>query len=203
MAFVYIFQSREENYFKIGRTKNDVEKRRKALSTGNPKELKLFDLIEKDFDSDVENYLHKRFFMNYSKEGDSRVLYIIEKNELKLGILDAREYEKKIIPIKHKAIQNSSLESNGKYINHNDAILELTKELFEVKGQINWLKIKNDILESRLKNIIGSNEGIRGVASWKTVSRVDFNKSNFKNEHPELHDEFLEEKNIRTFKLLI
>ena len=44
MAFVYILQSGDENYFKIGRTKDDVEKRRKALSTGNPKELKLFDL---------------------------------------------------------------------------------------------------------------------------------------------------------------
>ena len=32
--------------------------------------------------------------MNYSKEGDSREFYIIEKNELKLGIIDARKYEK-------------------------------------------------------------------------------------------------------------
>ena len=36
--------------------------------------------IETDYDSDLENYLHKKFFMNSSKEGDSREFYIIEKN---------------------------------------------------------------------------------------------------------------------------
>ena len=54
MAFVYVFQSGDGNYFKIGRTKDEIEKRRKALSTGNPKELKLFDHIETDYDSEVE-----------------------------------------------------------------------------------------------------------------------------------------------------
>ena len=203
MAFVYIFQSGEENIFKIGRTKNDVEKRRKALSTGNPKELKVFDIIETDHDSDVENYLHKKFYIYYSQEGDSKEFYILEKEELKLGIIDAREYEKKIIPIKMVAQKYNSTISNGIYLDNNDEILELKKDLYEIKGQMNWLKVKNDILESRLKEIIGSNEGIKNVASWKTVSRFDFNKTKFKIEHPELHDKFSEEKNIRTFKLLI
>ena len=202
MAFVYILQSGDENYFKIGRTKDDVEKRRKALSTGNPKELKLFDLIETDFDSDVENYLHKRLYMYYSKEGDSKEFYIIGEDELKDGIKNAREYEKNIIPIKLEAKENNSLESNGNYLEHDEEILSLTKELYEIKGQLNWLKVKNDILESKLKKIIGNNEGIKDIASWKSVSRLDFNKSRFKSEHPDLHEEYSEEKKVRTFKIL-
>lgn len=35
MAYIYVFQSGQENLYKIGRTRGDVEKRRKDLSTGN------------------------------------------------------------------------------------------------------------------------------------------------------------------------
>ena len=118
----------------------------KHCRTGNPKELKLFDLIETDFDSDVENYLHKKLYMYYSKEGDSKEFYIIGEDELKDGIKDAREYEKNIIPIKLEAKENNLLESNGNYLEHDEDILSLTKELYEIKGQLNWLKVKNEIL---------------------------------------------------------
>ena len=140
--------------------------------------------------------------MYYSKEGDSKEFYIIGEDELKDGINDAREYEKNIIPIKLEAKENNLLESNGNYLEHDEEILSLTKELYEIKGQLNWLKVKNDILESKLKKIIGKNEGIKDIASWKSVSRQDFNKSRFKNEYPELHAEFCEDKKVRTFKLL-
>ena len=46
MPSVYIFQHGSKDLFKIGRTKGNVEKRRKALSTGNPVELRIFDVIE-------------------------------------------------------------------------------------------------------------------------------------------------------------
>ena len=43
---------------------------------------------------------------------------------------------------------------------------------------MNWLKVKNDILESKLKKIIGNNEGIKDIASGKVYpgwisTRVD------------------------------
>ena len=91
MAFVYVFQSGDGNYFKIGRTKDEIEKRRKALSTGNPKELKLFDHIVTDYDSEVEKYLHKELYKYYSAEGDAKEIYLVELGILKEALDDARE----------------------------------------------------------------------------------------------------------------
>ena len=45
-------------------------------------------------------------------------------------------------------------------------------------------------------------DGIKGIASWKTQVRFDFNKTKFEEQYPELHEEFVEQKKVRAFNIL-
>ena len=202
MAFVYVFQSGDGNYFKIGRTKDEIEKRRKALSTGNPKELKLFDHIETDHDSEVEKYLHKKLYKYYSAEGDAKEFYLVEPGILKEALDDAREYEVDFLPLKQEAKELAKEDSNGEYADPDDEALEMYRKLIDIRGQMDWLKIKSEILETKIKNRIGQMDGIKGIASWKTQVRFDFNKAKFEEQYPELHEEFIEQKKVRAFNIL-
>ena len=202
MAFVYVFQSGDGNYFKIGRTKDEIEKRRKALSTGNPKELKLFDHIETDYDSEVEKYLHKKLYKYYSAEGDAKEFYLVEPGILKEAIDDAREYEQGFLPLKQEAKELAKEDSNGEYADPDDQVLEMYRKLIDIRGQMDWLKIKSEILETKIKNRIRQMDGIKGIASWKTQVRFDFNKAKFEEHYPELHEKKKKKKKVRAFNIL-
>ena len=76
------------------------------------------------------------------------------------------------------------------------------RKLIDIRGQMDWLKIKSEILETKIKNRIGQMDGIKGIASWKTQVRFDFNKAKFEEQYPELHEEFIEQKKVRAFNIL-
>tara|TARA_R110002051_G_scaffold134853_4_gene207808 strand:- start:1687 stop:2196 length:510 start_codon:yes stop_codon:yes gene_type:complete len=62
MAVYFLFaESPGEPRIKIGRTKGPIEKRRRALQTGNPDRLKLVGEIRSKNDSKLEAALHREF----------------------------------------------------------------------------------------------------------------------------------------------
>lgn len=68
MKCVYLIQSLEDGYYKIGISKNPP-KRLKQLQTGNSSELKLVDSFPSEYANKIEKTLHN--FLNYSrKEGE-------------------------------------------------------------------------------------------------------------------------------------
>ena len=64
------------------------------------------------------------------------------------------------------------------------------------------LKFEEEVLENRIKQFIGNNSGIEGIASWsiRTASRLDQNS--FKEKYPEIFEDCKVEASNRTFKLL-
>lgn len=60
-GFVYLIHDEERNLYKIGVTKNSVEKRLKKLQTGNATELKIKDTHQTDYIYRIENMLHNHF----------------------------------------------------------------------------------------------------------------------------------------------
>ncbi len=92
MGYVYILQSGDTNYFKIGRTENDVEKRIKQLSTGNPFQLTPFDVIVTDHASKCETFLHNRLQPKRSRESDAKEFFVVEPDEMRQEIHLARGY---------------------------------------------------------------------------------------------------------------
>ena len=68
MKFVYLIQSQEDGYYKIGVSTNP-QKRLKQLKTGNSSELKFIEIYQCEFADKVERTLHRRY-AHLRKEGE-------------------------------------------------------------------------------------------------------------------------------------
>ena len=63
MAFVYILgDTGQDNTFKIGVTRGEVEKRVKQLQTGNGEEIYLVNFYETEYPFFLERSLHLKFY---------------------------------------------------------------------------------------------------------------------------------------------
>jgi hypothetical protein len=58
--YVYLIRCEENNYYKIGITKN-IERRLKQIQTGTPDKIYLVEKYESDFSSKIEKALHNYF----------------------------------------------------------------------------------------------------------------------------------------------
>ena len=65
MKFVYLIQSLEEGYYKIGVSKNP-NKRLKQLQTGNSSQLKLIESYPSEYAHKIEKTIHN--FLSYAKK---------------------------------------------------------------------------------------------------------------------------------------
>ena len=97
MAYVYVFQSGDEDLFKIGKTKRDVADRGRQLATGNPRRLVLFDSIETEDASRCETYLHGKL-SSRRVAGQAREFFQLTPFEMADAIKDAREYIAEDLP---------------------------------------------------------------------------------------------------------
>jgi hypothetical protein len=68
MKYVYLIQSLENSYYKIGLSKHP-NKRIKELQTGNSSELKLIETYESEFAHIIEKTLQRRY-SHLRKEGE-------------------------------------------------------------------------------------------------------------------------------------
>ena len=60
MKYIYLIQSLEDSYYKIGVSKHP-KKRIKELQTGNSSELKLVDTYQSEFAHQIEKTLQRRY----------------------------------------------------------------------------------------------------------------------------------------------
>jgi len=68
MKYIYLIQSLENSYYKIGVSKHP-KNRIKQLQTGNSSELKLIDIYQSEFAHQIEKALQRRYSY-LKKEGE-------------------------------------------------------------------------------------------------------------------------------------
>jgi len=68
MKYVYLIQSLENSYYKIGVSKNP-KSRLKQLQTGNASELRLIDTYQSEYANKIEKTLQRRY-SHLHKEGE-------------------------------------------------------------------------------------------------------------------------------------
>lgn len=78
MYKVYLIKNSDENQYKIGYTRRDVEQRLKEFKTGNCNELKVIHEFESEWGTKIESSLHRRF---RTKKIDGEWFYL-EKGEV-------------------------------------------------------------------------------------------------------------------------
>jgi hypothetical protein len=68
MKYIYLIQSLENGYYKIGVSKHP-QKRRNGLQTGNPSPTKLIEVYQTEFADKIERTLQRRYAYCH-KEGE-------------------------------------------------------------------------------------------------------------------------------------
>lgn len=68
MKYIYLIQSLENSYYKIGVSKHP-NKRIKELQTGNSSELKLIEVYQSEFAHQIEKTMQRRY-THLKKEGE-------------------------------------------------------------------------------------------------------------------------------------
>jgi predicted GIY-YIG superfamily endonuclease len=98
MGYVYIYRSGVGNVFKIGRS-SDVARRIRTHATGNPERLTEFAVIETEYASKCETYLHHRLRSKRSTHSDGNEWFEVDPDELDAVVADARHYADEILPM--------------------------------------------------------------------------------------------------------
>jgi len=100
MKYVYLIQSLEDGYYKIGVSKHP-NRRLSALQTGNSSELKLVESYESEHANSIEKSLQRRYSY-LKKEGEWFEMSII--NEITF-LKECENIEKNIIILKESGNQ--------------------------------------------------------------------------------------------------
>lgn len=95
MKYIYLIQSQEDGYYKIGVSKHP-KKRVKQLQTGNSSELKLVESYQSEHAHKVEKALQRRY-SHMKKEGEWFDLSIKEDVSF---LSDCKQIEQSIIILK-------------------------------------------------------------------------------------------------------
>ena len=99
---------------------------------------------------------------------------------------DATTAAKEVLSLIHPRVKNVELrEPTAEEI-------DIHKELTDVKEQHKELSQRKLGLENRLRQLIGDDVGISGVATWKqNKDSLKFDQKKFENDHPDLYSEYL------------
>src|SRR5262249_44777621 len=180
MAYVYVLRSGNEDIFKIGRTRQDVDSRRSGLATGNPHPLTVFDVIETEYAALCETLLHKRL----RSKRVAGEFFAVDPAELKAAICETRELLADFVASKQEVKRLAREESDGRLLKPGGEEWSLYEHLLDAREAQDHYGFQRELFENRLKLAIGGAEGFEGVATWKTQTRKGFDEGSFKLAHP-------------------
>ena len=138
-------------------------------------------------------------------------LYTIDRDETKIKLLIKIGTEfwfnnviKGVEP-EHTITPDKQI-STATAIKATEDVFKLVQALKDVKIQIKALEIVEDNLSAKIKEFMQQNEILndsdgKKLLSYKTSYRRDFDKSAFESDNPELYNEYLTDKPIRSLRL--
>lgn len=205
-GIVYLIRSGTDSpaKCKIGRTKGTSEKRRKALTTGNPDKLVIEHewMVEQDV-SAFEREIHAHFASS-KLMGDATEFFLIR------DIPDAIHHINKIheaFIARVKILQEASsigAQNDDGFVDADEEIVNLLEARRALSAKLYLYKAERDLIDAKIKKHIGRKAGIAGKAStklvtWKTQKMRRFDEAAFREAHADLHSAFLKESEIRRF----
>jgi len=197
MARVYVLRNGNEDVFKIGRTRQDVDSRRRGLATGNPHPLTTFDVIETEHEALCERLLHRRL----RSRRVSGEFFAIVPAELEAAIRETRELLADLVASQKEVRHLAQEESDGLVLKPGSAEWSLYQNLLEVREAQDHYAFQRELLENKLKLTIGHAEGLEGIAMWKTQERRQFDEASFRLERPEMFQTYVKSPRLRVFRL--
>lgn len=201
MGIVYVYRSGDRDVFKIGRA-TDLGKRIKTHATGNPEPLTEFAVIETQYASQCETYLHHRLRARRSTRSEATEFFEVDPGELAALVEDARHYADEVLPLVAEAERLAGEQCEPTVLPPSETATELHRRLLKVREEYDTLGFEKDRLEAELKLIIGTTSGIERIADWRVVLSQRFDTELFKADYPELYEAYCRETRSRRFNLL-
>jgi hypothetical protein len=204
-GLVYLLRSGDSTVYKIGRTRNTVEKRKKGgLSTGNPDILHNIKTWECGNAANVfENLLHNTFVANHLSDRDATEFFDFtstpEANVV--AQIDALF-----------ADFQTEWQELPDLTQTDDVLIPSTTELELLVQERRNLQAKIKVLEyhvhnkdAKIKAMLGNHMGFefqgRPVVTWKQQTTTRFDQQALKEKYPEIAKEFLKPTLSRVFRL--
>lgn len=194
--------------FKIGRTIESAEKRRRALTTGNPVQLHIVSQWNvPDKLGEFERFVHLTFAENRIRASDATEFFNfahLSDHELisKIDCLHGT-FCKRI-----EAIESSdSKQTDTALIEADASVQSLIDRHRKIATQIKLLQIECSEVDALLKKKIRGNAGVqalgreRPLVTWKTTESERFDVQKFKLENPEAYADYTNKIMFRTFRV--
>lgn len=202
MGYTYVLRHGDENLFKVGMTKGEIDARMKSLVTGNPHALTEYARIETDHPAKVEGYLQGLLRTKRSRRSEATEFYEVEPTDLDAAIQDARDFAEHDIPQEAEVERLAAERCTDQLVTPCDDDWSTYEQLLAARERHDAATHAKNRLEWRLKLTIGTASALDGIATWKTMTRQGLDTEAFKHAHPELYDQYQRETYFRRFDLL-
>jgi hypothetical protein len=189
---VYILQEGQSNIFKIGRTSGNVEDVVRTLHRGNSQPLSLFDVVVTDQESACEAFFHRRLRSKRVARGGGREFFELEPVEMRQAISTFRRMFEELEAARCAISELSGQQSTDRLLDPIPEDEQLLNRLIKNKEEQEYLRFECELIESKLKQRIGTAAGLRGIATWKTQLTRRFNESLFRASDRERYELLLE-----------
>jgi len=196
---VYCFRLGGDNCFKVGRTKNSPEDRKRGFSTGSPVKCNLYRKIETGYAPELEKCIH--LFLDPKRAENGEIFYVTAQ-ELDDAVDRAVAFVQKSQPLLCEAnrLRGQKL-LNAMLVEPTSEMFQIYRELRAKRHEKNLIEQQIAFLESQIQVAIGNNSGMRGIASWRWTDRWTMDMERFKKEQDALYQEYKRNSGSRRFCL--
>jgi hypothetical protein len=201
MGLVYMLRSGEEDLFKIGMTRGDVDVRKKGLATGNPHPLTEYASIQTDHPSKVESFLHGLLRSKRSRRSEATEFYEIAQPELDAAIQEARDYADRDLPQEAEVERLAAEVCEDRLLTPATDDWAIYTQLLHAREAHDRASHARNRLEWKLKLRIGTAYGLDGIATWRTITSSRPDLEALSRDHPDLYASYLRESHSRRFDL--
>lgn len=174
---VYILQEGQSHIFKIGRTTGNIDDVIRTLHRGNSQPLTLFDIVVTDQESACEAFFHRRLRSKRVVRGGGKEFFELEPAEMRRTVASFRQMFEELEEAQRAISELSKQQNTDRLLDPTPEDEQLLARLVRNKEEQEYLRFECELIESRLKQRIGTAAGLRGVATWKTQLTRRFNES--------------------------
>jgi len=196
---VYCVQLGDSNCFKVGRTKNSPEDRKRGFSTGSSEKFKVYKTIETEYARELETYIHQLLDSRRAENGE---FFHVNARELDLAVEDAQAFVETAQPLIYQAARLRREKPLS------EVPVEPSKEMFQVYQRLRKVRrdrylIEQEIafLEGMIQVAIGRNAAMREIASWEWTDHWTLDMDRFKREQDAFYQQYKRNSGYRRFSL--
>jgi len=186
MACVYLLRGLTGDEVKIGRTSD--------------RGLVELDRLETDEPARWEKHIHS--LLEPRRLRGTREWFGVTPEQLAEAVSATRAWAADDLARELRVAELAARRSDGRLLEPDSRAFDLCEELRRLKADEYTVKVRRLRVENELRLLVGTADGISGVASWKTRSQRRFQQARFKSARADLFERFVEPVFYRPFRLV-